>query len=75
MRKIKTLKANEEIHAAFVSRYENLLDKFNLLDKEHGELKKLHEEIELKFENLQSSSYVSIPYVIPCAIPIRIYLL
>jgi hypothetical protein len=29
----ETLKANEELHASFVSRYENLLNKFNLLDK------------------------------------------
>jgi hypothetical protein len=67
--KIKTLKANEELNASFVSRYENLLNKFNLLDKEHDELKKLNEEPKLKFENLQSSLDASIPCDILCAIP------
>ena len=29
---IKALKSKEKLHASFVSRYENLLNKFNLLD-------------------------------------------
>ncbi|WVZ75760.1 hypothetical protein U9M48_023792 [Paspalum notatum var. saurae] len=67
---IKALKTNEELHASFVSRYENLLNKFDLLDKEHGELKKQFEDLELKYESLTNSLDASIPCAIPCAIPI-----
>ena len=42
---IKALKAKEKLHASFVSRYENLLNKFNLLDNEHEELKKKYESL------------------------------
>ena len=63
---IKALKANEELHASFVSRYENLFNKFNLLDKEHGEIKKHFEDLELKYESLTSS----LDAYIPCTIPI-----
>jgi len=67
---IKALKANEELHVTFVSRYENLINKFNLLDKEHGELKKQFEDLELKCESLTISLDASISCAIPCAIPI-----
>src|SRR6185369_11487008 len=62
---IKTLKAKEKLHASFVSRYENLLNKFNLLDNEHKELKMKYESLESKSE---SSSDKSFPCNIPCAI-------
>ena len=39
-KEIKALKAKEKLHASFVSRYENLLNKFNFLDNEHEEFKK-----------------------------------
>ncbi|WVZ94084.1 hypothetical protein U9M48_040022 [Paspalum notatum var. saurae] len=67
---IKALKANEELHASFVSRYENLLNKFNLLDKEHGKLKKQFEDLDLKYESLTNSLDASIHCATPCAIPI-----
>ena len=66
-REIKALKAKEKLHASFVSRYENLLNKFNLLDNEHEELKKKYESLESKS---RSSSDESFPCNIPCAIPI-----
>ena len=64
---IKTLKAKEKLHASFVSRYENLLNKYNLLDNEHEELKMKYKSLESKSE---SSSDKSFPCNIPCAIPI-----
>ena len=45
-KEIKALKAKEKLHASFVSRYENLQNKFNLLDNEHEELKKKYESLE-----------------------------
>ena len=66
-KEIKALKAKEKLHASFVSRYENLLNKFNLLDNEHKELKIKYESLESKSE---SSSDKSFPCNIPCAIPI-----
>jgi len=62
---IKALKSKEKLHASFVSRYENLLNKFNLLDNEHKELKMKYETLESKSE---SSSDKSFPCNIPCAI-------
>ena len=62
---IKALKSKEKLHASFVSRYENLLNKFNLLDNEHKELKMKYESLESKSE---SSSDKSFPCNIPCAI-------
>ena len=54
-KEIKTLKAKEKLHASFVSRYENLLNKYNLLDNEHEELKMKYESLESKNES--SSDY------------------
>jgi hypothetical protein len=65
-KEIKALKAKEELHASFVSRYENLLDKFNLLTKEHEELEEKFNEL----KSLQCSSDSSIPCDIPCIIPV-----
>ena len=45
-KEIKALKAKEKLHASFVSRYENLLNKFNLLDNEHKELKIKYESFD-----------------------------
>jgi len=66
-KKIKALKAKKKLHASFVSRYENLLNKFNLLDNEHKELKIKYGSFESKSE---SSSDKSFPYNIPCTTPI-----
>ena len=63
-KEIKTLKAKEKLHASFVSIYENLLNKFNLLD---NELKRKYESLESKS---RSSLDKSFPCNIPCAIPI-----
>ena len=52
---IKVLKAKEKLHASFVSRYENLLNKFNLLDNEHKELKIKYESLESKNESDRKS--------------------
>ncbi|WVZ84136.1 hypothetical protein U9M48_031197 [Paspalum notatum var. saurae] len=67
---MKALKSNEELHVSFVSRYENLLNKSNLLEKEHGELKKQFEDLVLKCESPTISLDASIPCAIPCVIPI-----
>lgn len=64
---IKAIKGKEKLHASFVSRYEKLLNKYNLLDNEHEELK-------MKYEILESKSESSLDKLfscnIPCAIPI-----
>ena len=65
-KEIKALKAKEKLDASFVSRYENLLNKYNLLDNEHEELKMKYKSLESKSE---SSSDKSFSCNIPCAIP------
>src|SRR6185312_6153306 len=67
MKKSKLSRLKKKLHASFVSRYENLLNKYNLLDNEHKELKIKYESFESKSE---SSSDKSFSCNIPCAIPI-----
>ena len=45
-KELKIFNALNDIHATFISNYEQLLSKFNLLNKEHEELKEKFEGIE-----------------------------
>ena len=57
-KEIKALKAKEKLHASFVSRYENLLNKYNLLDNEHEDLKMKYKSLESKSESSSDKSFL-----------------
>jgi len=57
---IKALKGKEKLHASFVSRYENLLNKYNLLDNEHEEFKMKYESLESKVNHHWINHFLAI---------------
>ena len=63
-KEIKNLNALKELNASLVTNFEDLMCKFNLLSKEHEELK-------LEFESINDTiDSLGMKQNIPCAIPI-----
>ena len=63
-KEIKNLSALKDLNASLDTNFEDLMCKFNLLSKEHEELK-------LKFESINDTNdSLELKQTIPCAIPI-----